>query len=370
MSLLTPISTKKTNSLVLGIVGALITLAIWWVGAEVFSRQVPIVDIESRLPSSLDNSVNIDSIIALDSIKFANATEFRKVYPILPRPDHVFKSYQSLFGEDQLFANALHSIWLNTQGYFWAILWAIPLGFMLGLIPMIRKMFSGQVNALRFLPLTALAGLFMTWFGIGDIMKIAFLSFGILVYLLPIVIQRINEVDAVYLKTVYTLGASDWQTIKTVFFPAVFTKLIDDIRVLTAISWTYIIIAELLSRQKGIGGVGALIYVKGRFGENHKVFAILLIIVLIGILQDRLFILLDKRLFPYKYGAQNPTGLKESKLGILTILGSIALAILGNLMIPSLTENINQIAWIGALSGFVILLFGEFKTWRSQKTTS
>ncbi len=150
MSLLAPISTKKTNSLVLGIVGAIITLAVWWIGAEVFSRQVPIVDIESRLPSSLDNSVNIDSIIALDSLKYANATEFRKVYPILPRPDHVFKSYKSLFGEDQLFANALHSIWLNTQGYFWAILWAIPLGFMLGLIPMIRKMFSGQVNALRF----------------------------------------------------------------------------------------------------------------------------------------------------------------------------------------------------------------------------
>lgn len=366
MSLLAPISGKKSNNLLLGIVGLLITLVVWWVLAEVFSRQIPIADINSNLPSSIrDTDVNIDSLVAIDSIKLANATEFRKVYPVLPRPDHVFRSYPSLLQKDKLIPNALHSIWLNTQGYFWAILWAIPLGFLLGLIPMIRKMFNGQVNALRFLPLTALAGLFLTWFGINDTMKIAFLAFGILVYLLPVVIQRINEVDSVYLKTVYTLGASDWQSIKSVYLPAVFTKLIDDIRVLTAISWTYIIIAELLSRTKGIGGVGALIHIKGRMGQNHTVFAILLVIVLIGLLQDKLFALLDKRLFPHKYLAIKPDGLKESKLGVLAILGAIAFTIIGKTIVPDYSNIFEQAGWIIGLSGVLILLFGEFKIWRS-----
>ncbi len=366
MSLLAPISGKKSNNLLLGIAGILITLVVWWVLAEVFSRQMPVVDINSRLPSTLNNDVNIDSLIAADSLKYVNATEFKKVYPVLPRPDHVFLSYKTLFGKDKLMANALHSIWLNTQGYFWAILWALPLGFLLGLVPAVRQMFSGQVNALRFLPLTALSGLFLTWFGINDTMKIAFLAFGILVYLLPVVIQRINEVDSVYLKTVYTLGASDWQTIKTVYLPAVFTKLIDDIRVLTAISWTYIIIAELLSRSSGIGGVGALIFIKGKLGQNEKVFAILLVIVLIGILQDKMFVLLDKRLFPHKYFAEKPNGLKESRLGILTILGGIALVILGSLILPDYAENLAQAGWLIGVSGLLILLYGEFKIWRSQ----
>ena len=366
MSLLAPISVKKTNNLLLGIVGLIITIAIWWIVAEVFSREVPVVNINSNLPSSIENNVNIDSLIRADSIALANATEFRKVYPILPRPDHVVKSYPSLLTQDQLIPNALHSIWLNTQGYFWAILWAMPLGFLLGLIPAVRQMFSGQVNALRFLPLTALSGLFLTWFGINDTMKIAFLSFGILVYLLPVVIQRIQEVDSVYLKTVYTLGATDWQTIKTVFLPAVFTKLIDDIRVLTAISWTYIIIAELLSRAKGIGGVGALIYIKGRLGQNHKVFAILLVIVLIGIFQDKLFVLLDKRLFPHKYFAESPNGLQESRLGILAISIGIAIAIFGRTFLADYSDVFAQAGWVVGLSGLLIILYGEFKIWRSK----
>ena len=367
MSLLAPISDKKSNNLLLGVLGLIITIAVWWVFAEGFSRQMPVVDINKRLPSTLNNDVNIDSLIAADSLKFANATEFRKVYPVLPRPDHVFMSYKTLFGKDMLFANAMHSVWLNTQGYFWAILWALPLGFLLGLIPAVRQMFSGQVNALRFLPLTALSGLFLTWFGINDTMKIAFLAFGILVYLLPVVIQRINEVDSVYLKTVYTLGATDWQSIKSVYLPAVFTKLIDDIRVLTAISWTYIIIAELLSRSPGIGGVGALIFIKGKLGQNEKVFAILLIIVLIGILQDKLFILLDKRLFPHKYFAEKPNGLKESKLGIFAVLIGIALVILGSLMLPDFSDTLEQVGWLIGVSGLVILIYGEFKIWTTKR---
>ncbi len=370
MSLLAPVSGKKSNNLLLGVIGIFITLVVWWVFAEAFSREMPVVDIDSRLPSTLNNDVNIDSLIAADSLKYVNATEFRKVYPVLPRPDHVFKSYTSLFGKDKLFANAMHSVWLNIQGYFWAILWALPFGFLLGLIPAVRQMFSGQVNALRFLPLTALSGLFLTWFGINDTMKIAFLAFGILVYLLPVVIQRIHEVDSVYLKTVYTLGASDWQSIKTVYLPAVFTKLIDDIRVLTAISWTYIIIAELLSRTTGIGGVGALIFIKGKLGQNEKVFAILLVIVLIGILQDKLFVLLDKRLLPHKYFSEKPNGLKESKLGIFAIFIAITLVIIGSAILPDFLDILTQAGWLIGISGTVILLFGEFKIWRTNSKTT
>jgi len=106
-------------------------------------------------------------------------------------------------------------------------------------------------------------GMFIIWFEIEDQMKIAFLTFGIIVYILPVVVQWIDEFGDVYLKTVFTLGATDWQTIRTVYIPAVMSKLVDDIRGLTAISWTYIIIAELLNRQ---GGIGSLIYVKARQG--------------------------------------------------------------------------------------------------------
>jgi NitT/TauT family transport system permease protein len=68
--------------------------------------------------------------------------------------------------------------------------------------------------------------------------------------------------------------------------------------VLTAISWTYIIVAELVNKT---GGVGALIFTAARQSRLDKVFAVLFVIIIIGILQDKLFQWLDKKLFPFKH---------------------------------------------------------------------
>jgi ABC-type nitrate/sulfonate/bicarbonate transport system permease component len=249
------------------------------------------------------------------------------------------------------------------QGYFWAIFLSIPIGFAIGLFPVFRGLFSNQVNALRYLPLTALTGLFIIWFGIEDQMKIAFLAFGIIVYLLPVVVQRVDEVNDVYLKTVFTLGATDWQTIRSVYIPSVMSKLIDDIRVLTAISWTYIIIAELLNRQGG--GIGSLIYLKARQGQIEKVFGILIVIVLIGFIQDRIFVYLDKRLFPHKYLKQAQPGIVEIEYGIFTIFGIITLLIFQSILLPSMTSIMTNITLIVILASLAIIVMGELKLRKS-----
>lgn len=358
------------QNLVLGVVGFVIFVALWWILAEAFAIERPIVEgYQTRLPSSVvtdtsQNAVNIDSLLREDSIRFANATEFEKVYPLLPRPDQVVGSYPALVQEDKLIPNTLKSIWLNIQGYYWAIIISIPIGFLIGLYPLFRGLFSKQVDALRYLPLTALTGLFIIWFGIDDTMKIAFLAFGIIVYLLPVVVQRIDEVKDVYLKTTFTLGATDWQTIKTVYIPSVMGKLMDDIRVLTAISWTYIIIAELLNRQ---GGIGSMIYIKARQGQIQKVFAILIVIVLIGFIQDRLFVYMDKRLFPHKYLKTTVSGIQEVKYGVYAILGIMTLAILQNWLFPAAASIMSSLAIITIIASVLIIGYGEMKVQQTLK---
>jgi len=217
----------------------------------------------------------------------------------LPSPSRVFSAYGELLFENTLIQNTFRSIGLNLAGYVKAIFWAIPIGFIIGLFPVFRGMFQRIVDAIRFIPLTAVTGIFIIWFGIQTGMKVNFLAFGILIYLLPIIVQRIDEVRDVYLKTVYTIGASAWQTITTVYIPSVMSRVFDDIRVLTAISWTYIIVAEGIGDQ---GGLGSMIFRVGqRQGRVDKTFAMLILIILIGVFQDRLFAYLDKVFFPYKY---------------------------------------------------------------------
>ncbi len=356
---------SKSQSLILGLIGFILLIAVWWLVAELKSENQPIIEnFNSRLESTLGMdstraAIYADSIATADSIALSQATEFQKVYPVLPRPDHVLASFSDLYQKDKLATNTWRSIWLNLQGYFWAVLISIILGFFIGLIPFLRGLFSKQVEAMRYLPLTALIGLFIIWFGIGDGMKIAFLAFGIIVYLLPVVIQRIDEVEDVYLKTVFTLGATDWQTIKTVYIPSVMSKLIDDIRVLTAISWTYIIIVEYINKD---GGIGALIWIKQRQGQKASMFAILIIIILIGFFQDRIFQYIDKRVFPHKYYKTTLTGIKETQYGIYAILGIMIIA----LFVSSsfFTSNILPVFLITGLIG---ILYGEFRIFQNRK---
>ena len=348
-----------TQRVVLGLAGLVVLLVVWWVLAEALGRDRPIVEGYNVRLDEIDRAVvDMDSLARADSLRYANATEFERVYPILPPPLRVVQAYPRLISRDGILSNALQSIWLNLRGYFWAVLLSLGVGFVIGLVPLFRGLFSGQVNALRYLPLTALTGLFIVWFGIDDNMKIAFLAFGILVYMLPVVVQRIDEVRAVYLQTVYTLGATDWQTVKSVYLPSVLSKFIDDIRVLTAISWTYIIIAEYLNRT---GGLGAMIYSKQRMSKVPEMFAILLLIILIGFLQDRLFVYLDRRLFPHKYLKSARAGVREIRLGIFVVLGVFALAILLGNFLPAVAAAVQLVLWGLVGAGVLLVLFGEFK---------
>jgi len=217
---------------------------------------------------------------------------------LLPSPIAVIGSLKELHFEDALVRNSFYSIKLNLLGYMEALIVAVPFGFVIGLFPVVRAATDQYIKAVRFVPLAAATGLFIAWCGIGDNMKVQFLAVSIIVYLLPVVIQRIDEVENVYVQTAYTLGAKKHQIISPVFVPAVLSKVLDDTRILVAISWTYITIAEALNMT---GGIGALAVQCARKSRVDKVFAVLLLITVIGFLQDILFRKLDKILFPHKY---------------------------------------------------------------------
>lgn len=217
---------------------------------------------------------------------------------LLPPPLKVIGSIKELHFENELVRNLIYSLKLNILGYLEAVAISIPLGMIMGLFPVIRIATDKYLKALRFVPLAAATGLFISWFHLNDNMKVQFLAVSIIVYLLPVVIQRVDDVENVYVHTAYTLGANKWQTIFTVFLPSVKSRIVDDIRILVAISWTYITIAEGVYMTKGIGMLAVQC---GRKSRVDMVFAILFIIALVGFMQDIGFKKIDQLINPHKY---------------------------------------------------------------------
>ncbi len=222
---------------------------------------------------------------------------------IIPSPLEVLQAYKPLLLQKGLLPNTWFSLKLNFIGLFEAIMISIPIGFVIGLFPIFKYSSRSYIDALRYLPLGALIGLFITYFGIGVPMKIQFLTFAIMVYLIPTVIVRIMETKEEYEQTAYTMGASKWQIIYKIYIPDVLMRLSSDIINLVAISWTYIIIAELVNKTAGIG---ALIYETQRLALLDQAFAALFFIITVGFAQDKVLRLIDMLIYPSKYKTEKP----------------------------------------------------------------
>ncbi len=369
-----PYRFTATQKLLLGLAGLVVFVIAWWALAELLAKDRPLVQINTRPPSSLSMDSTAmaqrDSILRADSIALSNATEFVKDYPLLSPPHHVLAAFPGIFkptdgtwwwpeqGMPQgIIPNAIISIWRNIQGYLWAVFLSLLIGIPVALSPVMKAMFAKQIDVLRYIPLTAVFPLFVAAFEYGEPLKVNFLAFGILVYLLPVVMQRVWETEGVYLKTAYTLGASDWQLIKSVYLPSVLGKLIDDIRVLTAISWTYIIIAESLNRDTGLG---SLLYIFARLGKMPSVYAVLLVIILIGFLQDRIFVHMNNRLFPHKTFTTTRSGMQESKMGFITLISVPMVYLLLRSVTGSGLENLGIFVGIICVAALLLVLYGEY----------
>lgn len=227
---------------------------------------------------------------------------------ILPDPFKVIGSIPSLISEYSLFANIWYTVKLNLSCYFYAILIAFPIGFLMSLYPINNILLGKYSNALRYLPMPAITGIFIAIFGLTFGMKTSFLTVCILIYIIPTIVNKVNDLqnpsnvkDNVYLQTIKTLGANNWQKFRYVYLPYVTSGVANDIVNLSAVSYSYVVICEMIYKDGTISGIGALINTMVRQSYMAEAFALLFIIIIIGCLQDFLFTQLAKKLFPYKY---------------------------------------------------------------------
>lgn len=223
---------------------------------------------------------------------------------ILPDPFKVIGSIPSLISEYSLFANIWYTVKLNLSCYFYAILIAFPIGFLMSLYPINNILLGKYSNALRYLPMPAITGIFIAIFGLTFGMKTSFLTVCILIYIIPTIVNKVNDLqnpsnvkDNVYLQTIKTLGANNWQKFRYVYLPYVTSGVANDIVNLSAVSYSYVVICEMIYKDGTISGIGALINTMVRQSYMAEAFALLFIIIIIGCLQDFLFTQLAKKLF-------------------------------------------------------------------------
>jgi NitT/TauT family transport system permease protein len=216
---------------------------------------------------------------------------------ILSNPVEVAQQFPSLWFKRALTRNVAISFGRVLAGFVVALAIAFPLGVLMGSFSKIKAMFNPLAVFGAYLPIPALVPLTLSLFGTGEEQKVAFLALAFVIYLLPLFVDAVDDVDDVYLKTAYTLGATTSQVVRKVLLAISWPNIFHSMRLGFGIGWSYIILAEMVDIANGVGGI---IIKAQRRGPREDIYLVLLVIVLVAFVTDRLWAWAYKALFPYR----------------------------------------------------------------------
>jgi NitT/TauT family transport system permease protein len=214
----------------------------------------------------------------------------------LPSPLDVLGALRELFLEAGFAFDILISIYRVWMAFALAALMAIPLGILMSSFRIVGSVTEPVVDFIRYLPIPALVPLTIIWFGIGELSKIVLLWMGTFFQLVLLIAADARRVPREYVETGRTLGAGSSQIMRDILVPAMLPSMVDNLRITLGWCSTYLVIAEIVAANSGIGYV---IWAAKRYVQTDKVFAGILAIGIIGLATDQAIRALHRRLFPY-----------------------------------------------------------------------
>ena len=162
----------------------------------------------------------------------------------------------------------------------------------MGSFRFIESFFNPFVSAWRYLPAPSFIPVLLMWFGTGETPKLALLFIGVVFFLITMVMDYTRNIKMELLETAATLGATRSQLISTVIIPAVLPDIIVSMRQMLAVTWTYLVIAEIVASTTGIG---AMMMRARRFLHTDEIMAGIMVIEILGLLFDVLFRLIHRK---------------------------------------------------------------------------
>ena len=227
----------------------------------------------------------------------ANA-EDRWISPvILPSPGEVFRSFPVLLNERALLQSIAATLKRVLLGFGLAVLVGVPLGIIAGSWRIIEA--AGAPLALfgRNLPVAALIPLTILWFGIDESQKVMFIFIATIPFVYSDAASAIASVPDRYVETAQTLGASSFQIVRKVLVALALPDIYNSLRHLFGLAFGYIMLAELINAQHGLG---FLLMTSQRRGLSEHIILILMIIGLLAYGIDRLLFWFQRGLFPHR----------------------------------------------------------------------
>ncbi len=214
----------------------------------------------------------------------------------LPTPDAVLVAAYITLADGSLLVNTWSSLKVIVSGFVLASLFAVPVGILMGSFKIVEAAVEPITNFVRYLPVSALIPLLILWIGIGIEQKIAVIFLGTFFQQVILIADVSANVSRDLIDCSYTLGAQRRHVITRVLIPATLPGVMDTLRVTMGWAWTYLVVAELVAANSGLGYM-ILNSMRGLFTD--MIFLGILVIGLLGLITDQVMKALRAWLLPW-----------------------------------------------------------------------
>lgn len=220
---------------------------------------------------------------------------FRIPRYLLPSPYEVVKEIIARW--DLLFIrHAVPTIKEIILGFLMSVAVGIPLAVMIVYSPVLNRSIYPLLVASQTVPKSAIAPLFVVWFGFGLLPKVLV---AFLISFFPIVIDTVVGLKSISLEMIQmarSMGASPLQMFLKIRFPCALPNIFGGLKVGITLAVVGAIVGEFIGADRGLGYV--LIIANGNL-DTELLFAGLTVLTLIGVTFFVAIDVLERLLIPW-----------------------------------------------------------------------
>lgn len=213
----------------------------------------------------------------------------------IPSIGDIFTATKSLFTQHNFFQELVISTWLCVKSILIASVISLIIAY--SYVLPIMKPFVSFVAKSRFLTTIGLTFIFAQMTPDVGTQKISLLVFGITVFLVTSFISIIASVTKDELDHARTLKMNEWEVLFNVIILGKADQFFEMIKQNFSIAWMMLVMVENLARSEG--GIGVILYNQNKHFHLDSVYAVQIIVLLLGLFFDWLLGKMKVWLFPY-----------------------------------------------------------------------
>jgi NitT/TauT family transport system permease protein len=195
-----------------------------------------------------------------------------------------------------LYIHLLASVSRVYGGFALALIVALPLGMLIGRVPVIRQLVDPTFQMLRPVPVTAWLPLAMIIFGVGPRSAVFLVFLGAFYPMLVNTIFGVRSVEPRLFEAAAMLGCRGSAQFFRVVLPAALPSIFTGMRLGLGFAWVVIVVGEMTGVPTGLG---AIIMEARELSRTEIVISGMIVIGVLGFLSDQLIMLIGRRLLAW-----------------------------------------------------------------------